>query len=115
MSMTKGELWKGVAISAIMAVVFGLIGGAAIWYALQMVGIFGEGMGVDARSREIYAESHKIVHLFAAAGLMLQGWVALDSQNNRTTIRLSNQRFNAAIADGAFRWNDPRGPGGPKR
>jgi hypothetical protein len=39
---------------------------------------------------------------------MLQGWVALDSQNNRTTIRLSNQRFNAARADGAFRWNDPR-------
>jgi outer membrane lipoprotein-sorting protein len=42
------------------------------------------------------------------AGLMLQGWVALDSQNNRTTIRLSNQRFNAAVSDGAFRWNDPR-------
>jgi outer membrane lipoprotein-sorting protein len=42
------------------------------------------------------------------SGLMLQGWVALDSQNNRTTIRLSNQRFNAAVSDGTFRWNDPR-------
>ena len=42
------------------------------------------------------------------AGLMLQGWVTLDSQNNRTTIRLSNQRFNAAVSDGTFRWNDPR-------
>jgi outer membrane lipoprotein-sorting protein len=42
------------------------------------------------------------------AGLMLQGWVALDSQNNRTTIRLSNQRFNAPVSDGTFRWNDPR-------
>jgi outer membrane lipoprotein-sorting protein len=44
----------------------------------------------------------------APAGLMLQGWVALDSQNNRTTIRLTNQRFNVPISDGAFRWNDPR-------
>jgi outer membrane lipoprotein-sorting protein len=51
----------------------------------------------------------------APGGLMLQGWVALDSQNNRTTIRLSNQRFNAAIADGAFRWSDPRRGQGPKR
>ncbi len=48
----------------------------------------------------------------APAGLTLQGWVALDSQGNRTTIRLSNQRFNAAVADGAFRWNDPRRTGG---
>ena len=42
------------------------------------------------------------------SGLMLQGWVALDSQNNRTTIRLSNVRFNAPVSDGTFRWNDPR-------
>jgi outer membrane lipoprotein-sorting protein len=44
----------------------------------------------------------------APAGLMLQGWVALDSQGNRTTIRLSGQRFNAAVSDNTFRWNDPR-------
>mgnify|MGYP004512945215 CR=1 FL=1 len=44
----------------------------------------------------------------APAGLMLQGWVALDSQNNRTTIRLSNQRFNVPVADSAFRFNEPR-------
>ncbi|QDX27063.1 outer membrane lipoprotein carrier protein LolA [Sphingomonas suaedae] len=48
----------------------------------------------------------------APGGLMLQGWVALDSQNNRTTVRLSNQKFNAKISDGAFRWNDPRKKGG---
>lgn len=47
----------------------------------------------------------------APAGLMLQGWVALDSQNNRTRIELSNQRFNANISDGTFRWNDPRPQG----
>jgi outer membrane lipoprotein-sorting protein len=44
-------------------------------------------------------------------GLMLQGWVALDSQNNRTTIRLSNQQLNANVSDGTFRWNDPRSQG----
>lgn len=44
----------------------------------------------------------------APGGLMLQGWVALDAQNNRTTVRLSNQRFNVAIADNAFRFNEPR-------
>ncbi|WP_298089365.1 outer membrane lipoprotein carrier protein LolA [uncultured Sphingomonas sp.] len=44
----------------------------------------------------------------APAGLMLQGWVALDSQNNRTTIRLSNQRFGMPVSDSTFRWNDPR-------
>jgi outer membrane lipoprotein-sorting protein len=44
----------------------------------------------------------------APAGLMLQGWVALDSQNNRTTIRLSHQRFGAPVSDTTFRWNDPR-------
>ena len=44
----------------------------------------------------------------APAGLMLQGWVALDSQNNRTTVRLSGQKFNVAVSDRTFRWNDPR-------
>jgi len=49
------------------------------------------------------------------AGLMLLGWVALDSQNNRTTIKLSNQRLNAPVSDGTFRWNDPRPIGRPNR
>ena len=30
----------------------------------------------------------------APAGLLLQGWTAIDAQNNRTTVKLSNQRFN---------------------
>lgn len=47
----------------------------------------------------------------APAGLMLQGWVALDSQGNRTTIRLSGQRFNEPVSDGTFRWSDPRRQG----
>ncbi len=47
----------------------------------------------------------------APAGLMLQGWVSLDAQNNQTTVRLTDQAFNVAIADNAFRWNDPRNRG----
>lgn len=44
----------------------------------------------------------------APAGLKLQGWVTLDSQGNRTSIRLSNQSFNASVSDEAFKWRDPR-------
>jgi len=44
----------------------------------------------------------------APAGLQLQGWTVVDAQNNRTTIKLSNQRFNVAVADSAFAWTDPR-------
>ena len=44
----------------------------------------------------------------APGGLTLNGWVALDSKNNRTSIRLANVKFNGAIADSAFKWKDPR-------
>jgi len=46
----------------------------------------------------------------APGGLELTNWVALDSQNQRTTIRLANHRYGAAVADTAFRYNDPRKP-----
>jgi outer membrane lipoprotein-sorting protein len=50
----------------------------------------------------------------APAGLMLQGWNMVDAQNKRSNITLSNQRFNVAVADTAFRYVDPRkrGPRG---
>lgn len=44
----------------------------------------------------------------APGGLQLEGWVALDAQNNRTTVRLTNQRLNGPVADTAFQWDDPR-------
>ena len=44
----------------------------------------------------------------APGGLMLQGWNTIDAQNNRSSVRLSNQRFNVPVADSAFRWTDPR-------
>lgn len=50
----------------------------------------------------------------APAGLRLHGWVALDAKNNRTRIDLTNQRFNVAVADSAFKWTDPRPRRQPK-
>lgn len=44
----------------------------------------------------------------APGGLSLTGWVALDAQGNRTTVRLANQRYNAPVSDEAFLWDDPR-------
>jgi outer membrane lipoprotein-sorting protein len=44
----------------------------------------------------------------APGGLELASWVALDSQNQRTTVRLSNHRYGVSVADSAFRFQDPR-------
>jgi len=44
----------------------------------------------------------------APGGLTLNGWVALDSKNNRTSIRLSNVKFNGNIPNSSFTWKDPR-------
>jgi outer membrane lipoprotein-sorting protein len=47
----------------------------------------------------------------APGGLELNSWIALDSQNRRTTVRLSNQRYGVALPSNTFRWNDPRTTG----
>ncbi|MGB5078306.1 MAG: outer membrane lipoprotein carrier protein LolA [Sphingorhabdus sp.] len=44
----------------------------------------------------------------APGGLTLSGWVALDSKNNRTSIRLENVKFNGNIPNSSFTWKDPR-------
>jgi outer membrane lipoprotein-sorting protein len=44
----------------------------------------------------------------APGGLRLTHWVALDSQNHRTTVRLDNQRYGVSVADSAFTFRDPR-------
>ena len=44
----------------------------------------------------------------APGGMELSHWVALDSQNHRTTVRLSNHRYGMAVNDRTFRFNDPR-------
>ena len=44
----------------------------------------------------------------APGGLELNTWVALDSQNQRTTVRLRNHRYGMAVPDNTFRFTDPR-------
>ncbi|SFP82716.1 LolA family protein [Sphingomonas rubra] len=75
-------------------------------------------ISVEARDPN-HPEYGRITLVFARnaagpAGLTLQGWVALDSQNNRTTVRLSNQRYGSAVADNSFRWTDPRRSATPR-
>jgi outer membrane lipoprotein-sorting protein len=44
----------------------------------------------------------------APGGLKLEGWTAIDAQNKKTTVRLSNQRYNVAVPDSAFTYAEPR-------
>jgi outer membrane lipoprotein-sorting protein len=44
----------------------------------------------------------------APGDLRLTSWVALDAQNNRTTVRLRNHRFGVSVPDSTFRFTDPR-------
>jgi outer membrane lipoprotein-sorting protein len=44
----------------------------------------------------------------APGGITLSGWVALDSKNNRTSIRLGNVKYNGNVPNSAFTWKDPR-------
>ena len=44
----------------------------------------------------------------APGGLELTSWVALDAQNKRTTVRLSNHRYGMTVADSTFNFRDPR-------
>ena len=39
-------------------------------------------------------------------GLLLQGWTAIDAQNKRTKVTLSNQRYNVAVPETAFAFRD---------
>ena len=44
----------------------------------------------------------------APGGLQLTNWVALDAQNNRTTVRLRNHKYGVAVPDSTFTYKDPR-------
>lgn len=44
----------------------------------------------------------------APGGLQLTHWVALDAQNNRTRVQLTNQQYGVAVADSTFTFKDPR-------
>ena len=44
----------------------------------------------------------------APGGLRLEGWTAVDAQNKRTTVKLDNQRYNVAVPESAFRYDEPK-------
>ena len=44
----------------------------------------------------------------APAGLQLYGWTAIDPQGHRTTVRLSDVRYNVAVPEGAFTYAEPK-------
>jgi len=43
----------------------------------------------------------------APGGLSLYGWTAIDAQNKRTTVKLSNVRYNVAVPASAFTFQEP--------
>lgn len=44
----------------------------------------------------------------APGGLQLYGWTAIDPQGRRTTVKLSNVRFNVAVPESAFTYAEPK-------
>ena len=44
----------------------------------------------------------------APGGLRLEGWTAIDAKNKKTTVRLSNQRYNVGVPDSAFTFAEPK-------
>jgi outer membrane lipoprotein-sorting protein len=44
----------------------------------------------------------------APGGLQLYGWTAIDPQNHRTTVKLSDVRYNVAVPDSAFTFAEPK-------
>jgi hypothetical protein len=44
----------------------------------------------------------------APGGLQLYGWTAIDAQNRRTTVKLSNVRYNVSVPASAFSYAQPK-------
>ena len=44
----------------------------------------------------------------APGGLQLYGWTAIDAQNKRTTVKLSDVRYNVAVPESAFTYPEPK-------
>ena len=44
----------------------------------------------------------------APGGLRLEGWTAIDAQNKRTTVKLDGQRYNVAVPESAFTYDEPK-------
>jgi len=44
----------------------------------------------------------------APGGLEMYGWTAIDAQGHRTTVKLSDVRYNVAVPDSAFTYPEPK-------
>jgi outer membrane lipoprotein-sorting protein len=44
----------------------------------------------------------------APGGLQLYGWTAIDGQNRRTTVKLTDVRYNVAVPGSAFTYGEPK-------
>ena len=44
----------------------------------------------------------------APGGLQMYGWTAIDPQGHRTTVKLSNVRYNVAVPESAFTFAEPK-------
>lgn len=67
-------------------------------------------MTVEARDPTQYG-SLRLVFLRSASapgGIQLYGWTAIDAQRKRTTVKLSNVRYNVAVAESAFTYAEPK-------
>lgn len=65
---------------------------------------------VEARDPTQYG-SLRLVFLrsgSAPGGLQLYGWTAIDAKKQRTTVKLSNVRYNVAVSDSAFTYAEPK-------
>ncbi len=47
----------------------------------------------------------------APGGLQLYGWTAIDAQNKRTTVKLTDVRYNVAVPESAFAYAEPKNGG----
>jgi outer membrane lipoprotein-sorting protein len=47
----------------------------------------------------------------APGGLQLYGWTAIDPQNKKTKVTLSNVRYNVGVPESAFRYAEPKKKG----
>ena len=78
----------------------------------RVVGETPAALRVEARDPK-HPEYGKLTMTFlkradAPGGLALTGWTALDAQNSRTEIMLSNVRSNVAVGSANFVFRDPR-------
>ncbi len=65
---------------------------------------------VEARDPTQYG-SLRLVFLrsgSAPGGLQLYGWTAIDAKKQRTTVKLSNVRYNVAVSESAFTYAEPK-------